>query len=192
MIHKILDILRESTAQFLARLPELNVTTDSIVVLSPLVKPDCSSAMPDNCLAMTLVNVEEERVMKAQAAVSIDQNGRVSHRQPEIRLNLYVVVTSHFTNYKTALEYLSAAMRFFQSKNVFTTEDTPGLDPSVGKLVVELYSLDFEQLNHLWATIGGKYEPSVMYRIKMAVLQEDHKTDEQPPITTINISDRSK
>ncbi len=191
MIDRALDALRQVVAGFLLRLPELNVTSDSVVVLSPLVKPDGSVAIPENSLALTLVCLEEERVLRAQAAVSTDLNGRVSHRNPEVKLNLYVMVTSHFKNYKTALEFLSAAVRLFQSRNVFTPGDIPALEGVAEKLVVELHSLDFEQQNHLWASLGAKYMPSVMYKVRMLTIQESQKSDEQEPVMTINFSDRS-
>ncbi|MFH0783123.1 MAG: DUF4255 domain-containing protein [Pseudomonadota bacterium] len=190
MIHKALDILRAGVATFLKKLPDLNVSNDTVVVLSPIVKTDGSSAVQENTLALTLVNIEEERIARSPSTVSIDTNGRVSHRNPEIRLNLYLMVTSHFKDYKTALEFLSATIRFFQSKNVFTPENTPGLDSTIEKLLVELYTMDFEQQNHLWATLGGKYIPSVIYRVRMLILQESQKIDEQPQITTITFASR--
>jgi Pvc16 N-terminal domain len=101
------------------------------------------------------------------------------------------MITSHFKNYKTALEFLSAALRLFQSRNVFTPVDTPSLDGTVERLIVELYSLDFEQQNHLWASLGAKYMPSIMYKVRMLTIQESQKSDEQEPVITINFSDRS-
>ena len=38
---------------------------------------------------------------------------------------------------------------------------------------MELYTMNFEQVNHLWSTLGGKYLPSVLYKMKMIVISDE-------------------
>ncbi|MFA5354417.1 MAG: DUF4255 domain-containing protein [Thermodesulfovibrionales bacterium] len=188
MIGKCLDALKSGMYSYIARLPELNVTSEAVIYLTPVIKYDGSIAIPDNSLALTLVNVEEERVMKSQTAVSFAPNGQVSHQNPEIKLNLYILISANFSTYSTGLEYLSGAIRFFQSKGVFTRQNTPGLHSSIEKLIVELHSLSFEQQNHLWGSLGAKYLPSVMYKVRLITIQEGQKADEAPPLGRFNIA----
>jgi hypothetical protein len=141
-------------------------------------------------IGLTLVNVEEERTVKTQTVALIDSDGRVSHVNPEIKLNLYMLVTSNFANYPTALEHLSAVIRFFQSKNVFYSQNSPTLPQSIGKLVAELYTINFEQQNHLWGSLGAKYVPSVIYRLRLLIIQEGLKTDEQAPTAAIGLTSK--
>jgi len=190
MLDKTLDVLKNSIREYLIRLPDLNISQDYIV-LSNLVEPDGSITIPVNTLGLSLVNIEEERVIKSQKAFVKASNGRVSHVNPEIKLNLYIVIAANFVKYKTGLEYLSAAIAFFQSKNVFTPQNTPELDPAIEKIIVELYTLSFEQQNHLWGFLGAKYLPSVMYRVRLISIQEAQASDDQPPIRIINFSDKS-
>ena len=70
---------------------------------------------------------------------------------------------------------------------MFTSENSPGLDPRIEKLIVELYSLSFEQQHHLWGILGAKYLPSVMYRVRMITIQEAQAIDEQEALKEINI-----
>jgi hypothetical protein len=65
------------------------------------------------------------------------------------------------------------------------------LDPGIIKLIVELYTLNFEQQNHLWGFLGAKYMPSVMYKARLLSIQEAHAADDQPPIRIINFTDKS-
>jgi len=188
MIDKVFEVLKKEVYNYLLRLPELNVTSETIVHTTPIIKFDGSIAVPDNSLGLTLVNVEEERVVKSQKSVTIATDRQVSHINPEIKLNLYMLITANFNNYNTGLGFLSGAIRFFQSKNVFTHENTPDLHPDIEKLIAELYSLNFEQQNHLWSSLGAKYLPSVMYRLRMITIQEVQKRDEQIPISTVNLS----
>lgn len=192
MIDKSLEALKRAVQNYLVSLPELNLTSEDAIVLSPIVKADGSLAIPDNSLGLTLVNIEEERVVKSQNAVSIAGDGRVSVVNPEIKLNLFVLISANFTNYDTGLQFLSAAVKCFQSKNVFTPDNTPSLDPSIQKLIVELFSLDFEKQNHLWGSLGAKYLPSVLYRVRLVAIQEGIKQAEQAPITIYDLKEKEK
>lgn len=192
MIDKSLEALKRAVQNYLVSLPELNLTSEDAIVLSPIVKADGSLAIPDNSLGLTLVNIEEERVVKSQNAVSIAGDGRVSIVNPEIKLNLFILITANFTNYDTGLQFLSAAVKCFQSKNVFTPDNTPFLDSSIQKLIVELFSLDFEKQNHLWGSLGAKYLPSILYRVRLVAIQEGIKQAEQAPITIYDLKEKEK
>jgi hypothetical protein len=78
---------------------------------------------------------------------------------------------------------LSRALRFFQSKNVFTQDDvapssiTGNAPPNAldrletFKIIFDLYSPTLEEVNHLWGTLGGKQYPFVMYTMRMLDLK---------------------
>jgi hypothetical protein len=189
MIDKSLFILKNAIHDYLARLPQLNITSESTVHLTHVVNPDGTLAINEDSLAMTLVNIEEERVIKSQLPIMKTSDGRIIHVNPEIKLNLYVLICANFTNYKTGLEYLSGAIHFFQSKNVFTRQNTPGLDASIEKLIIEMDSLNLEQQHHLWGLIGAKYLPSVLYKIRLIAIQEAHALDEAAPISAFDITE---
>jgi hypothetical protein len=188
MIDKALGILADGLRNYLVHIPGLNITSQEPVALKHIVEFDGSLALPDDSVGIFLVNIEEERVMRSQSGYFTGSDGRVSHANPEVKLNLYALVAVNFAKYKTGLEYLSAAIRFFQGKSVFTPDNTPEMDPAIQKLIVEMMTLNFEQQNHLWASLGAKYLPSVLYRIRMLIMQEAMAFDEQPPVSTIHLA----
>ncbi len=190
MIDKALEVLAGGIRDYLVRLPGLNITSEEPVHLSNVANPDGSLAMPDDTLGLSLVNIEEERTVKSQQAYVTSPEGRVEHVNPELRLNLYIVIIANYITYKTGLEFLSGVIRFFQSKNVFTPANTPEIDPAIQKLIVDMHTLDFEKLNNLWGCLGAKYLPSVMYKVRMLTIQEALAADEQPPIRKVQISER--
>lgn len=190
MIDKALEVLSNSIHDYLIRLPDLNITSQQTVHLTNITDYNGALTIPNDSLGFSLVNVEEERVVKSQKTVFQASNGQVSHLNPEIKLNLFVLITANFSNYSTSLEFLSGAIRFFQSKNVFDHQNTPRLDPAIQKLIVDIYTLNFEQQNHLWGALGGKYLPSVMYKVRLISIQEALKKDEQPPIKIADFSER--
>lgn len=190
MIDKALQVLRNGIQGYLARLPDLSVNSKEIVVLSNIVEAEGKLALPDERLGITLVNIEEERVTKSQQAFNKAVDGRIRQMNPEIKLNLYIMLVANWDDYRTGLEFLSGAIRFFQSKSVFTSDNTPDLDPVIRKLIVEMTTLNFEQQNHMWGSLGAKYMPSVLYKVRMITIQEALATGEGPPITIIKFSEK--
>lgn len=105
--------------------------------------------------------------------------------EPELKLNLYILFAANFKIYDQALKFISYVLTYFQSHSSFTSDGYPTLDPRIKKLTVELQSLNYEQLNQVWAFIGAKQLPSVIYKVRMVVLQDEAATAIQPPITHI-------
>ena len=189
MIDKALEILANSIESYLVTLPELNISSQDTVHLTNIVKADGNIDIPADSLGLSLVNVEEERVVKDQQAYKAAADGRrVAHVNPELKLNLYILIVANFNTYETGLKFLSGAIRFFQSKYVFTGENTPDLDPSIQKLIVDLFPLNFEQQNHLWGALGAKYLPSVMYKVRLLTIQEAQAADDQAPVSGLKLT----
>jgi hypothetical protein len=56
---------------------------------------------------------------------------------------------------------------------VFVQADTPELIPlNIDRLIFDLYSTSFDELNQVWSINGGKYIPSVIYKMRMAMIQD--------------------
>lgn len=181
MIDKALTFLRDEVNGFI----KLKTEDDSQVKLSNVVAQNGDIGF-DN-IGLSLVNIEEEKTNKTQVSYKESDNGRISKYNPEIRLNIYILFASNFgKNYKEALQFLSYVIGFFQSKNVFDHQSTPGLNENIEKLIVELVTLSFEQQNHLWGATGAKYMPSVMYKVRMLTIQEDQVLEKIKSVKTID------
>jgi hypothetical protein len=149
-------------------------------------------AVKEDHLGVSVINVEEERTVRSQLPDRVLVDGRLVTLEPELKLNLHVIVTANFKNYDQALKYISHVLTFFQSRTAFTHEQYPSLDARIDKLSAELLSLNYEQLNQIWAFLGGKQLPSVIYKIRMVVLQDVAQSSVQPPLTRISTTTRSK
>lgn len=191
MIDKSLEILGDELNSYLKKVSKNIGTTTKAVELCPVTKADGATGVPQNTVGLSLVGVEEEKVLKAEITPTRDENGQYRYQNPELRLNLYILIAANFNEYKSSLENLSAILRHFQSKHVFTRQNTPEMDASIKRLQVELYSLTFEQQNHLWGSIGGKYLPSVLYKVRMLSIQEGSVSAVHSPIFEMDFEDRS-
>lgn len=182
MIHSVLEFLTQELNSFIKLKVGDPLTTR--IFLSGVTN-EAGIAIPDQSLGLSLINIEEERTNKEQQSRFVNAVGKVEKRNPEIQLNLYVLITANFQNkqanntsddYVEGLKQLSYAIAFFQSKNVFTPENSPalsGFDDTLKKIVVELYSYSFEQLYNFWSVVGAKYLPSVLYKVKTLTIQEN-------------------
>ena len=144
-----------------------------------------------NRAILSLVNVEEDRVSKRQENY-VKSVVNTRYKSPPLFLNLYMLVALNRNNYGQSLAWLSHILQFFQFQNVFTPITHPSLDSRILKLIVELHSLNFEQINHLWSTLGGKYLPSVMYKIRQVTLDEDLMISESGFIKEIKLDEKVK
>ena len=140
---------------------------------------------------LSLVNIEEDRIIKQQDNFVRNANG-VTYKSPKLYLNLYILFSVNDAAYNEALKKLSFIIQFFQYRNVFDPINNPGLDERIEKLMVDMCSLSFEQLNHLWGTQGGKYMPSVLYKVRQVVINEDAAMSSAGFIKEIQLNDKTK
>ena len=150
-----------------------------LVVLSELVNLDGSVApQEDNKVLCTLINIEQERVN-----LGAPQRDRVK-QNPPINLNLYVLFSAYYQpkNYREAIQVLGHIIGFFQGKQVFTPQNTPGLHASCEKLTVEMANLDIKEHSHFWTALGARHLPSVLYKWRFTALTEDQILEELPEI----------
>ena len=132
----------------------------------------------DNVIA-TLVNIEEEKTLK-NGSHYVSNGDNLSKRNPTIYLNLYVLFSCALDDYSKALPKIQRVLLFFQKQYVFNKENSATDFPSgvgVEKIILDLFTLNFEQLNHLWGIMGGHYMPSVLYKLRIVAVQNADLTD---------------
>lgn len=137
-----------------------------------------------------LVNVEEDRVSKNPQNY-VREGGSIFYQNPKIYLNLYALFVITNTKYPDALQNLSLIIRCFQRTNVFERTTHPGMEaiaPSIERLTLDLFTLNFEQVNHLWSTLGGKYFPSVLYKIKVIGIEDTSNRTEGRLIEEVQLN----
>jgi hypothetical protein len=152
--------------------------------LTRLVDDAGKYAFTDN-VGMALLQVEEDRTFRTQLPTVTNVAGQQVTREPDLKLDLHVMFAANFKQYDEGLKYLSLVMTFFQSHSTFGAARYPALDPRIERLNVELESLSYEQLNQVWAFIGGKQTASAVYRVRLVILQDEEPRGVQLPITEV-------
>lgn len=185
IIRSAIEFIRNQINSYLRS--RLNIFEDRVVINSAFNQ---ESLISPNNLSLSLINIEEEKVHKVQSPYRTASNGSVNLVNPEIKLNLYLLLAANFgatvANYAEALLNLSHAIIFFQGKQVFDHQNSSALDQQIEKLIVELHTLPFEQQNYIWGCLGAKYVPSVLYKIRLLSIADDNPLQGVQPLSRIN------
>ncbi|MBK8965782.1 MAG: DUF4255 domain-containing protein [Lewinellaceae bacterium] len=166
------------------------------VVVDNVAKLDDPDFKHKEEVLISLINIEEEKTLKntphytrsVQPPDPADPNGQprehLAKQNPTIYVNLYVLISCG-ADYVNALPRIDQVVLFLQGKNVFKSDEhypNATFPSNVEKIVFELFSMNFEQINHLWGILGGKYVPSVLYKMRLLPMQAERKISDVEPI----------
>lgn len=193
MIYETLKFLSEEVNKYLSL--KMGVLAEPRLKIGNVSLALDNTLTGENSLAgkaiLSLVNVEEDKVAKQQEHYARSESSTVYKSAP-LYLNLYVLFSINKPEYDDCLKWLGHIMQFFQHQQVFTPITHPNLDPRIPKVVIDLFSLNFEQVNHLWSTLGGKYMPSVLYKIRQISVDENLTISESGFVKTIQLNEKMK
>ena len=159
-------------------LAEARVAAGSLFDLAGL-----PSATTRDRIAVQIVNVEENSVYRSMESHRTKPDGMHERVRPSVRINVYVLFVANLSHYAEALKAISLVIAFFQNRFTFVIS---GNGDGSSKVIFELYSMTFEQQNHLWASLGAKYMPSVMYKAAILEISDTQVEAEVPPVEEIS------
>lgn len=122
-------------------------------------------------IIISLVNIEENRISRDPR--NYQQAGTTAFaKNPAVHLNLTLLFTATRSEaaYGPALQSIQRVIQFFQQKSVFDHANTASIDPEIEKLILEMVTVSFEGLNQLWSILGSRYQPSVIYKMRMVTI----------------------
>jgi len=172
------DILSKALNLITAEVNAVEKAIDGsdLVQLGNIAKWESNSGLSSSQdkVIMTIVNIEEEKTLK-NTPPYIRKGDSIEKRNPTLFLNLYILCSCPADEYPNAVAYTSQVVGFFQTKYVFTPDNissgSGSFPKEIEKIILELVTLSFEQLNHLWGILGGKYMPSVLYKMRLIPIQ---------------------
>ena len=191
MIDKAILLLRDELQSYINfRDASVNVVIDNI----GLFETSKGDTLTNNII-ITLVNIEEESTLKNQPVLKRPFSNQAVYQNAPVYLNLYVLLCCNYSgnDYPLALRRLSFIIQFLQGKNSFAVSSsvTGGIidltEPDITdlKFTMELYTLTFEQINHLWGSLGGRQMPFAMYKLRLVAITQRAVVREVPLIEEI-------
>lgn len=196
-------IKRELDAYMVDRENDIaNYSPGNIVDLKSIVSVTGNTEFDNNKhIMMMLAGIEEERRFGKHPYIVPADNNNFSRLNPPVELDLFVLFIAFNNNYETALRDVSDVIAFFQSNSVFDEQRYPGLnagvvDPTnkpwqmIDRLSFRLLNFSFELQNNLWGMLGGKYIPSVIYKMNMLTVFDTKAKDSVAAVSNINFPEK--
>ncbi|WP_298293116.1 DUF4255 domain-containing protein [uncultured Litoreibacter sp.] len=182
MIQQTILFIEKRLNQYLmSRFPSASDWVVTSSVTGPGGTPPLAT---NNKIVLTLVNIERDATATATHPKSKVEDKSIAKMNPAMRINLDILVSAQFeTNYSDGLVLLSAALGFFQGSSHYTASSAPDLPQGLDKLTTEWVDQNRQELHNLWTVLGGKYMPSMMFKLRMLSVQESWVTEDVPIIT---------
>lgn len=165
MLSEAMKFITDQLSEFLKR---KTLASHSVVKLSGLVTPEGGISVTDsNTLVISVVNIAEEGSIANQPHIN-RHNSKLIKQTPPVYLNVYVLISALFKEdqYSVGLQWLSLAINFFQQHPFFDSKST-SMPKGIDKLSFELVNLDIDNMSRFWGALGARYQPSIIYKMRM-------------------------
>ena len=184
MIKEALKFIRESLNQNLKLRFGLN---ENVVVISRLIDQDSSvPLMNQNKIVLSLLNLEQETARQFTDRYTRLNNNVIQDVSPSQRFNLDIMFSASFDDYEESLGFLDATVAFFQANPSINSQTSSNLPEGIEKLNLDIEKLDYNQTYNLWSSIGAKYVPSVVYKVRLITIQSEEVVQLDPAIHSMD------
>lgn len=169
MINQALQFTCDTLDQFLRNRFGLD---DKTVLLNNLIESNGSIPQANqNKIVISLINIEKETLKAFYSRSQQLKGGSYQDINPSERYNLILLLSSNFDNYNETLRFLNEVIVFFQVNNVLDAAAYSTIPPGLQKLEFEVEKITYHQMQGLWTAMGAKYQPSVIYKMRLVTIQ---------------------
>ena len=165
-----------------AHLRARHAITDDLISLAPLTDAEGKpAATARNRLALFVTNIAQDPMPRHARGGPLGSGGIVTTAQP-IHLDIYFMLAAAFEpdTYGEGLKILSSAVRYLQANPLMTRARVPDLPDGIGQLSIEISNLRNDELGQLWGNLGGRYLPSVHYKMRSVMIDANAVTGVEP------------
>lgn len=161
---------------------------DDLVAVSTLTDHEGKpAAQVRNRLVLFVTDICEETAARSVQPRRTSGDRMAVTAQP-VHLNVFFMTCANFDpqNYLEALKVLSHSVQFFQSNQLLNQQNAPEMPPGLEQLNCEINNLAEDTNSHLWGIHGGRYVPSVHYKMRLITIDSDTLIEEQPLVTGVD------
>ena len=152
-----------------AHLSAVFSVSEELVAVGPLSdaegKPTADSR---NRLTLFVTNIAQDTMPRGAGGRGPVSNGQ---NRP-FHLDIYFMLASGHDPeiYGEGLKLISAALMYFQANPTMTPRTTPEMPMGLSQLSIEIANLKAEEIGQLWGNLGGRYVPSVMFKVRSVMI----------------------
>jgi len=169
MIYEVLQTLTDNLNVYFRT--KLKIQEDK-AELSAIVNQDGTIALQsENKVLVTLFNIERESFSASPGNVG----------RQKLSLNIFVIFSCHFSNsnYSEAIRFLDLIITYFEENY---TLEVQNIYDGNNKIKIEIETFNLEKVQNIWSTIGAKYLPSVIYKLRMIVVDSNNVSSFTPAV----------
>ncbi len=185
MIEKALQFTGKALNQFVKKKFGLD---EDVVMINPII--DQNGVVPkenQNKIIISLIHVEQDNTKQFYNRNQQLSNGNYVKAPLSYRYNLFTLITPNFDSYSEALKFLDASIQFFQINELIDATRNAEIPSELGKLEYEFQKGEnYMQMQNLWTALGAKYQPSVIYKVKLVTIVSDEIDGFDAGINEIN------
>ena len=202
MIRTALEFIKSELSTYcFIKEPLIYTSVGSVLKVSGFYSSSGSSTVDlDKHLQLTLINLEEERLEGIRPHFVRTEDDKFRQLRAPVTINLYLLFTATAIDYLESLHDISNVIGFFQVNQTFHKDRYPSLNTSVPepstrpwrlieRLDFTIHTLTLEQQNNLWAALGTKHLPHIMYKVRMLTFF-DTQGELAEPIVEIGLAER--
>ena len=182
MISKALQFTNTSLNQFLKNKFGLS---DDVVVTNRII--DQNGTVPvenQNKVIISIVHVGQETVKSFYNRNNRMANGNYENKPIGERYNIYILIAPNFEEYNETLKFLNASIQFFQINGALDANTSSTIPKGITRLEFEFEKGDgYLQMHNLWGALGAKYQPSVIYKMKLISIASNEVRSFEAEIT---------
>ena len=169
MIHHAVGLITSRLNQHLK--VRLNSPDDLVAATSLTDHEGKPAASARNRMTLFITDIAEETAARGVRPRS-SSGGRMAVSADPVHLNIFFMLCANFDpdNYMEALKVLSHSVQFFQSYPMFDQQNAPEMADGLEQISCEINNLAEDTNSHLWGIHGGRYVPSVHYKMRLVTI----------------------
>jgi len=157
---------------------------ESKVMLNCLIETNGSIPQRNqNKVVLSLINVEKETNQPFYAPMQPAGSKVFADMNPYQRFNLDVLISLNFDNYDETLKFLDVVLLFFQAHPGLNATSFPLMPSGLGKLEFDVEKITYREMQNLWTAMGAKYQPSVIYKMRLITIQANEAAGFNPTVS---------
>jgi hypothetical protein len=181
------DLLKQSLNFLKTKVDSYNGNTSIVVEISNISTLNDGDEFLESTspIVLSIVNIEEDITAKTPDLYKkhIGQNPIIEKFKNPTQYFITSLLFTAYNKVQTNNKYLDGisklehVIRCFQEQKVFYVKGGIEVPPDTAghtKLILDLESLKFNELNQLWSMLGNKYMPSVLYKMRIISIQNDN------------------
>ncbi len=162
-IAPVLEFLKE-------RISDFSGTTNAVSVGNVGILGDDDFGTANfSKLFISVLKIDQERLAQNPNTYFLqdmaDEYSKRTNPLKYFNVHLLFAACSSNQRYSEALQRLERVLECFQDQHIYEVP-IAGSSEDI-RIVMELQNLDLNQQNQMWSILGGKYFPSVIYKVKM-------------------------